>query len=183
MNRLVMASLTVAAIITMSGCTTEATRRIMEGEETEVTAQVSEADIRIFVSKAVQDIDAASVRYAKPGARRVINVKPTTVDTTSRGSQAGYLAETITACFQEELMNGGKFIVYDEAMAAATGTAPVKPEFVMIPKLREQNVRRDNGNFYKEYSLLIKLVDVATNLQFWQKRIPMQKAVDKANVL
>lgn len=183
MNRIsfALAAFSLAAIV--SGCATERTRRIVDGEDTEVTAQVSEADIRIFVSKAVQDIDRASVRYAKPNARRVINVKPTTVDTTARGSQAGYLAETITACFQEELMNGGKFVVYDETMAAATGSAPVKPEFVMVPKLREQNVRRDNGNFYKEYSLLIKLVDVQTNLQFWQKRVPLQKAVDRANVM
>ena len=183
MKKLAFVLATVAVAASMTGCMTEKSRRIVEGEDTEVTAQISEDDIRIFVSKTIQDIDKASARYAKPNARRVVNVKPTTVDTTARGSQAGYLAETITACFQEEMMNGGKFIVYDESMVQATGSAPVKPEFVMIPKLREQNVRRDNGNFYKEYSLMIKLIDVNTNLQFWQKRVPLRKAVDKANVL
>ena len=122
-------------------------------------------------------------RYAKPGARRIVNVKPFTVDTTARGSQAGYLADSLKLYFEEELMNGGKFIVYNENFAAQTGTAAVRPEFILTGKLREQNVRRDNGNFYKENSLLLKLTDVATGLDFWQKRVPLQKAVDKTNVM
>jgi hypothetical protein len=81
------------------------------------------------------------------------------------------------------LLQGGNFIVYNEEFAAQTGAAPVKPEFIMTGKLREQNVRRDNGNFYKENSLMIRLTDVATGLDFWQKRVPLQKAVDKTNVM
>lgn len=172
-----------AAAIAMAGCVTEQTRRIVDGEDTEVTSGFAEADLRIVVSKAVQDIDRASNRYAKPDARRVVNVKPFTVDTTARGSQAGYLADSLKTYFEEELMNGGKFIVYNEAFVAQTGTAAVRPEFVLTGKLCEQNVRRDNGNYYKENSLLLRLTDVATGLDFWQKRVPLQKAVDKANVL
>jgi len=182
MNRIVCGLAAVAAVA-LAGCVTEQTRRIVEGEDTEVTSGFAEADLRIVVSKAVQDIDSASQRYAKPGARRIVNVKPFTVDTTARGSQVGYLADSLKMYFEEELMNGEKFIVYNESFAAKTGTAAVRPEFVMTGKLREQNVRRDNGNFYKETSLLIKLTDVATGLDFWQKRVPLQKAVDKTNVL
>ena len=78
---------------------------------------------------------------------------------------------------------GGNFIVFNEDFAAQTGAAPVRPEFILTGKLREQNVRRDNGNFYKENSLMLRLTDVATGLDFWQKRVPLQKAVDKSNVL
>jgi len=73
--------------------------------------------------------------------------------------------------------------VYNENFAAQTGRATVQPEFIMTGKLREQNVRRDNGNFYKENSLMIRLTDVATGLDFWQKRVPLQKAVDRKNVM
>lgn len=187
MKQLMMGLSTLVACLCMTGCMTERTHTIYEGEDTEDTAGIAEKDIRFLVKKVIQDIDQASVRYAKPNARRVVNVKNITVDTTARGSQAGYLAETIAQCFQEELMNGGKFVVYNEQMAQASAVAgrpvTVTPEFVMIGKLKEQNVRRDNGNFYKEYSLLIKLTDVATNLDFWQKRVPIQKAVDKSNVM
>lgn len=182
MNRLGM-GLMVAAALATAGCATEQTRRIVDGEDTEVTSAFAEADLRIVVSKAVQDIDQASNRYAKPNARRIVNVKPFTVDTTARGSQAGYLADSLKTYFEEELMNGGKFIVYNEDFAAQTGAAAVRPEFILTGKLREQNVRRDNGNFYKENSLLLRLTDVATGLDFWQKRVPLQKAVDKKNVM
>lgn len=182
MNKLVVAAFAVAAAA-MTGCMTEQTRRIAEGEDTEVTSGFAEADLRIVVSKAIQDIDRASVRYAKPNARRVVNVKPFTVDTMARGSQAGYLADSLKAMFEEEMMNGEKFVVYNESFAAQTGVAPIRPEFILTGKLREQNVRRDNGNFYKENSLILRLTDVATGLDFWQKRVPLQKAVDKANVL
>lgn len=173
----------IGAALIVTGCATEQTRRIVDGEDTEVTAAFAEADLRIVVSKAVQDIDQASIRYAKPGARRVINIKPFTIDTTARGSQAGYLADSLKTYFEEELMNGGNFIVYNEEFASITGSAPVKPEFILTGKLREQNVRRDNGNFYKENSLLLRLTDIATGLDFWQKRVPLQKAVDKKNVM
>ena len=182
MNRIAYGMMVVAAVA-MTGCVTEQTRRIVDGEDTEVTSGFAEADLRIVVSKAIQDIDRASKRYEKPGNRRVVNVKPFTVDTTARGSQAGYLADSLKAYFEEELMNGDKFIVYNEAFAAQTGTAPIRPEFILTGKLREQNVRRDSGNFYKENSLLLKLTDTATGLDFWQKRVPLQKAVDKANVM
>lgn len=182
MNRLGMGVM-FAAALAAAGCATEQTRRIADGEDTEVTSAFAEADLRIVVSKAVQDIDQASNRYAKPNARRIVNVKPFTVDTTARGSQAGYLADSLKTYFEEELMNGGKFIVYNEDFAAQTGAAAVRPEFILTGKLREQNVRRDNGNFYKENSLLLRLTDVATGLDFWQKRVPLQKAVDKKNVM
>ena len=185
MNKLVYGM--VLAAFALSGCVTEQTRRIVDGEDTEVTSGFSEADLRIVVSKAVQGINQASIRYAKPGKRRVVNVKPFTVDTTARGSQAGYLADSLKSMFEEALMGwdgeGGSFIVYNEEFASKTGTAAVRPEFIMTGKLREQNVRRDNGNFYKENSLILRLTDVATGLDFWQKRVPLQKAVDKSNVM
>ena len=182
MNKLAYGMVVIAALA-MTGCMTERTRRIVEGEDTEVTSGFAEADLRIVVSKAIQDIDRASIRYAKPNARRVVNVKPFLVDTMARGSQAGYLAESLKAMFEEEMMNGEKFVVYNEAFAAQTGTAPIRSEFILTGTLKEQNVRRDNGNFYKENSLILRLTDVATGLDFWQKRVPLQKAVDRANVL
>ena len=186
MNKLAYGFIVAAALLA-TGCATEQTRRIARGEDTEVTAGFAEADLNIVVSEAVQGINRASMRYAKEGKRRVVNVKPFTVDTTARGSQAGYLADSLKTMFEESLMGwdgeGGKFIVYNEEFAAQTGAAPVRPEFILSGKLREQNVRRDNGNFYKENALLLRLTDVATGLDFWQKRVPLQKAVDKTNVM
>ena len=186
MKSLKFAAVALAALA-VAGCASTRTRRIIEGEDTEVTASFSEADLRIVVAEAVKGINTASMRYAKPDARRIVNVKPFTVDTMARGSQAGYLADSLKMMFEEALMGwdgeGGSFIVYNEDFARQTGSAASPPEFIMTGKLREQNVRRDNGDFYKENSLLIRLTDVATGLDFWQKRVPLQKAVSKENVM
>ena len=186
MNKLVY-GFAVAAALAAAGCATEQTRRIARGEDTEVTSGFAEADLNIVVSEAVQGINKASARYAKDDARRVVNVKPFTVDTTARGAQASYLADSLKTMLAAALMGwdgeGGKFVVSNENFAAQTGRATVQPEFILTGKLSEQNVRRDNGNFYKENSLMLRLTDVATGLDFWQKRVPLQKAVDKKNVM
>ena len=182
MNKFAYCAVLLASSV-LVGCATERSRRIVEGEDTEVTAGFAEADLRIVVSKAIQDIDQASMRYAKPNARRIVNVKPFTVDTTARGSQAGYLADSLKVYFEEEMMASGKFIVFNEAFAAQGAAAAARPEYILTGKLREQNVRRDNGNFYKETSLILRITDATSGLDFWQKRVPLQKAVDRKNVL
>lgn len=175
------------AAVAMAGCMTESTHRIVKGEDTEDTSGLSEQDLTYVVAQAVQGINKASMRYAKPGKRRVVSVKPFTVDTTARGMQAGYLADSLKIMLEEALMgwdgDGGAFIVYNEDFVSRTGTAAVRPEFILTGKLREQNVRRDNGNVYKENSLMLRLTDAATGLDFWQKRVPLLKGVDKANMM
>ena len=108
MNKLVY-GFAVAAALAAAGCATEQTRRIARGEDTEVTSGFAEADLNIVVSEAVQGINKASARYAKDDARRVVNVKPFTVDTTARGAQA-YEAELarLRQCVADaEAENGG----------------------------------------------------------------------------
>ena len=201
MNRLALGLMVVATLATV-GCATEQTRRIVKGEDTEVTSGMSEEDLRIIVRDAMDNMRKKSYRFVAnqcqqqgvqvpAKVRRIVNVKPFTIDTTARGSQAGYLADSLKIMFEEEMMNmdddepsaKASFILYNEDVATQTGNAPVRPEFILNGKLREQNVRRDNGNFYKENSLILRLTDVATTLDFWQTRVPLQKAVDKKNVM
>ena len=61
MNKLVFGFVVIASIM-VSGCATEQTRRIVRGEDTEVTAGFSEADLNIVVSEAVQGINKAAMR-------------------------------------------------------------------------------------------------------------------------
>ena len=200
MNRIAFGALIVAATV-VSGCATEQTRRIAKGEDTEVTAGFAEADLRIVVSDAMQDMRLKSYRFVasqcqKQGVavparvRRIVSVKPFTIDTTVRGSHAGYLADSLKIMFEEEMMNmsdgdegTAAFVLYNEDIVKRTGVAAVRPEFILTGKLREQSVRRDGGNFYKETFLQLRLTDAATGLDFWQKRVPLQKAVDKKNIM
>ena len=139
MNKLIMIAMLSAAAVTLTGCMTEKSRLITEGETAEVTSGFSEDEIRAFTRDVVQKINAASARYAIPGKRRIVNVKNFKIDTLSRGNDAAYLSETIAQCLKEELLNGGMFIVYNERVGAA-GT--VQPEFVLDAKLLQRNGKR-----------------------------------------
>ena len=185
MNKFAMIAAVSVAAMSMTGCMTEKSRLITAGETAEVTAGFSEDEIRAFTRDVVQKINAASARYAVPGKRRIVNVKNFKIDTLSRGNDAAYLSETIAQCIKEELLNGDIFIVYNERVGAA-GT--VQPEFVLDAKLMQRNVRRDNGNYYQEFSLNVQMMDMVpgsqTNgVEYFNRRFPIRKAVDKANAM
>ena len=185
MNKFIMIAMLSAATVVMTGCMTEKSRLIVEGETAEVTAGFSEDEIRAFTRDVVQKINAASARYAIPGKRRIVNVKNFKIDTLSRGNDAAYLAETLPQCLKEELLNGGMFIVYNERVGVA-GT--VVPEFVLDAQLLQRNMRRDNGNVYQEFSLNIQMMDMLPGsqtygLEFFNRRFPIRKGVDKANAM
>ena len=151
MKNLIITAVFSACAFAMTGCMTERTSYVVEGETAEAVAGFSEDDIRTVVLKVIQDINIKSARYSTPqNPVRVVNVKKVKIDTNSRGNDAVYLADTIAQCFKEEL--GGrdplnpKFYVYNEEVAA-------------------------------------KLVNVATSIEFWQKRVPLRKAVDKSRAM
>jgi len=190
MNKLIMIATLSVAAAAVTGCMTEKSRLIVEGETAEVTAGFSEDEIRSSVSAVIQGINQASARYAVDDKRRIVNVKNLKIDTQSRGNDASYLSETIAQCLREGLTGydgpDGKFIVYNEEIGRR---GRVQPEFILDATLKQRNMRRDNGNVYQEFSLLIQLTDCKDpnsdtyGLEFWQKRFPIRKAVDKANAM
>ena len=195
MKNLMITAVLSACAFAMTGCMTERSRLVVEGETAEETAGFNEDNIRSVVKSVIDDINLRSKRYlTAENPVRVVNVKKVKIDTNSRGNDAIYLADTIAQCFKEELTNQGdgrddqrRFIVYNEEAAAKAAAAgrpvPYQPHFILESTLRQRNVRRDNGNVYQEFSLNIQLVDVATSMEFWQKRVPLRKAVDKTRAM
>ena len=59
----------------------------------------------------------------------------------------------------------------------------VDPQFSLLGRLTQRNLRQDNGDIQIEYSLNLQLIELATGLEFWQKRIHVGKLIDKKNVL
>ena len=184
MKKMMMGAALAACAMAMTGCMTQS-RLIPQGATAEVVAGFSQDDIDSVLETVKEDINKASMRYAVPGKRRVINVKDIQNDTLSRGRDADFLSETLGEGIREKLTNSGNFIVYNEMMAqnalAAGQAVTTIPEFVMFGSLKQRNMRKDNGDVYQEFSLNIRLVDVKTQLEFWQKRVPLRKEVDRRN--
>ena len=73
-------------------------------------------------------------------------------------------------------------IVYNKE-AAQYATVKVTPQYRLAGRLTERHLRQDNDDVQKEYNLNLTLVDLATGLEFWQKRVHVGKEVDASNAM
>jgi len=186
-----LVTLALVAAVGICGCQTTS-KYVHPDEDAKVTGGFSQKDFAYTVKVAVDSLRTASGRYrGANGARRVLNVKNITVDTTDRGNAAAGLAEELGQYLREALTEDGCFVIYNEKLAAqalAQGASVPSPEFVLYGRLGERNVRKDNGDFYREYSLNLQLVGTAASgrfagLEVWQKRIPLRKEIDEDRIL
>ena len=177
---LVIATIAVASFVT--GCATR-THRYAAGETRQTVAGFSEEDVNDTISRAIQSLFSQNRIQLLEGSNRAVMVVENVInDTLSRGRDAGALAEALGQSLREELTNGGKVIVYNKE-AAQYAKVKVEPQYRLAGRLTERNLRQDNGDVQKEYNLNLTLVDLATGLEFWQKRVHVGKLVDSSNIM
>ena len=181
MRILTVTALSLVACL-IAGCAT-ATRKYAASETRQTVAGFSEADVQDAVSRAVQSILSQERIRLKEGANRaVVSVNNIINDTMSRGYDASILAENICQSLREELTNSGRVVVYNKDVAKYA-QVQVTPQYVLVGRLSERHMRQDNGDIQKEYNLNLSLVEVATGLEFWQKRIHIGKLVSSRNAM
>jgi PBP1b-binding outer membrane lipoprotein LpoB len=182
MKTIIFAGIMSLTICAMTGCTTT-TRKYAQGETRQTVAGFSEADIQDTVSRAVQSILSQDRIKLKQGANRaILSVENIVNDTMSRGFDASVLAESIGLSLREGLTSSGKVVVYNKNVAQYA-QVQLTPQYILLGRLTERHLRQDNGDIQKEYNLNLTLVEVATGLEFWQKRIHVGKLVDSKNAL
>ena len=94
MTTVMMSAALAVCAVAITGCMTRS-RLIPQGATAEVVAGFSQDDIESVLETVREEINKASMRYAVPGHRRVINVKDILNDTLSRGRDADFLSETL----------------------------------------------------------------------------------------
>ncbi len=164
-----------------TGCATT-THYVPAGATVAAVGGFSQDDIDYTVSQAVQSMLAQGRLASTDGSRKVVVVENVKNDTLSLGSQADALAEAIGLSLRENLTNSGKILVFNKQVAQYA-TVKVDPQMTLYGRLTQRNLRQDNGDIQIEYSLNLQLIDLATGLEFWQKRIPLRKIADPANAL
>lgn len=170
-----------AAFVLATGCATR-THYVPQGGTVAAVGAFSQDDVDDTVSRAVQSLLAQGRLRSEDGSRKVVVVENVVNDTFSRGSQSDALAEALGLSLRENLTNSGKILVYNKR-AAQYATVRVDPQMSLLGRLTQRNLRQDNGDVQIEYSLNLQLIDLATGLEFWQKRIPLRKIADRANAL
>lgn len=170
-----------AASALMTGCATP-THYVPQGGTVAAVGGFSQDDIDYTVSQAVQSMLAQGRLRSEDGSRKVVVVENVVDDTLSRGAQSDALAEALGLSLRENLTNSGKILVFNKSVAQYA-TVRVDPQLTLHGRLTQRNLRQDNGDIQVEYSLNLQLVDLATGLEFWQKRIPLRKIADRANAM
>ena len=181
LSKMLAIAASCAAPVLMTGCATP-TRYVPQGGTVAAVGGFSQDDIDYTVSQAVQSMLAQGRLRSEDGSRKVVVVENVVDDTLSRGAQSDALAEALGLSLRENLTNSGKILVFNKSVAQY---APVRvdPQLTLHGRLTQRNLRQDNGDIQVEYSLNLQLVDLATGLEFWQKRIPLRKIADRANAM
>ncbi len=178
---LAIAACCAAPVLMMTGCATP-THYVPQGGTVAAVGGFSQDDIDYTVSQAVQSMLAQGRLRSEDGSRKVVVVENVVDDTLSRGAQSDALAEALGLSLRENLTNSGKILVFNKNVAQYA-TVRVDPQLTLHGRLTQRNLRQDNGDIQVEYSLNLQLVDLATGLEFWQKRIPLRKIADRANAM
>lgn len=174
----------LVAVAVFTGCANiTRTQYIPQGTRAEAVAGFSQDDIDDVISRAVQSVLWQDRIKLLPGANRAVLIIPdVTNDTLSRGRDCNALAENLGISLREELTNSGKVVVYNKEVGA-TAQVDVSIQYILKGSLKQRNLRTDYGDFQIEYSLNLTLVELATGLEFWQKRIPIRKLADRRNLM
>ena len=166
----------------LSGCTTK-TQYLPTGAPVQVVTGFSQDDIDYTIQQAVNSIVSLDRIKAPEGSQRAVVIVENVVnDTNSRGRDSEALAEGLGLSLREQLTDCGKIIVYNKE-AAQYATVKVTPQYTLYGRLTQRNLRQDNSDIQIEYSLNLQLVDLATGLEFWQRRIPLRKLAARKNAM
>ena len=168
--------------ILMAGCETT-TAYLPQGAVVQTVAGFSQDDIEYTASLAVESLLTLDRIKAPEGAQRAIVVVENVVnDTNSRGRDAEALAEGLGLTLREQLTDCGKIVVFNKE-AAQYASVKVTPQYSLNGRLTQRNLRQDNSDVQIEYSLNLQLIDLATGLEFWQRRIPLRKIASRRNAM
>ena len=188
----------LAAAVTMSGCMTPTTRIDIQNDRGPQVAGVDYRDLQEAANAMLQSLFKSGRLDRTDGGQYVLTVGRVTNDTTQRLD-----TDTLTSYITEELMNSGKVMVtsamaasaanrdemvnaarsvrgnseFNQATVAKQGQL-VAPTHSLYGKIVQRQVFMDNGDKQLEYYFQLRIVEIASGLQWWQKQYVIGKRAD-----
>jgi uncharacterized protein (TIGR02722 family) len=186
------------------GCATKTGRIDLGNDRGPQVAGIDYRDVQEATRALVQDL-VRSGRLDRPnGGTYVMTVGKVVNDTNRRDFDTDMLTSYIT----EELMNSGKVMV-TSAMAASAGNVDemvnagrsvrgnaefnqqtvaktgqlVAPTHSVFGKVIERQIYMDGGDRQVEYWFQLKITEIASGLQWWQKQYVIGKRAAAENAL
>lgn len=199
MTRMAVYGLTALAVGVLTGCRTPTTRVDIMNDRGGAVAALDYRDVREAANVVLKSLLGSGRLDRTDGGVYVLAVGKVKNDTMQRHFDTDMLTSYIT----EELMNSGKVMVtsamshsadnrdemiqaarsvrgnseFNQATVAKTGQL-VAPTHSIFGKIIQREVRMDNGDKQVEYYFQLRITDLATGLQWWQKQHPIIKRTD-----
>lgn len=193
-NCLIAAVLSVLAV----GCTTPTTRIDVRNDRAAPTAGLDYRDVQLAANEMLQSLFRSGRLDRGDGKQYVMTVGDVKNDTMQR-----FDTDILTSYITEELMNNNKIMVtsamaakadnrdemiqasrsvrgnaeFNQNTVARTGQL-VAPSHSVYGKIIQREVRMDNGDKQIEYYFQLRIVELATGLQWWQKQTLIGKRTD-----
>ena len=188
--------LALAALV--AGCTTPTTRIDMRNDLGPAVAGLDYRDVQLAANQLMQSLFRSGRLDRGDGQLYVMTVGKVKNDTMQR-----FDTDILTSYITEELMNSGKVMV-TSAMAAGADNRDemingvrsvrgngefnqntvakagqlVAPTHSVYGKIIQREIPMDNGDKQIEYYFQLRIVELATGLQWWQKQAVIGKRTD-----
>jgi uncharacterized protein (TIGR02722 family) len=188
--------LALAALV--AGCTTPTTRIDMRNDLGPAVAGLDYRDVQLAANQLMQSLFRSGRLDRGDGQLYVMTVGKVKNDTMQR-----FDTDILSSYITEELMNSGKVMV-TSAMAAGADNRDemingvrsvrgngefnqntvakagqlVAPTHSVYGKIIQRELRMDNGDKQIEYYFQLRIVELATGLQWWQKQAVIGKRTD-----
>ncbi len=188
--------LALAALV--AGCTTPTTRIDVRNDLGPQVAGLDYRDVQIAANQMLQSLYQSGRLDRADGQQYVMTVGKVTNDTMQR-----FDTDILTSSITQELMKGGKVVVTSAMAASASNrdemvngvrtvrnnpefnqnTVPqagqlVAPSHSVYGKIIQREIRMDNGDKQVEYYFQLRIVELATGLQWWQNQTLIGKRTD-----
>ena len=190
-----------AAVLLFSGCVTPTTRIVMDNDRGPQVASLDYRDLQEAANSMLQSLIRSGRLDRTDGKSYVMTIGEVKNDTMQR-----FDTDTLTSYITEQLMNSGKVMVtsamaatkdnsdqmitvarsvrgnaeYNQSSVAKEGQL-VAPTHSIYGKIIQRDIRMDNGDKQIEYYFQLRIVEIATGLQWWQKQHVIGKRTDGAN--
>ena len=188
--------LALAALV--AGCTTPTTRVDLRNDRGPQVAGLDYRDVQLAANTVLQSLYRSGRLDRGDGQMYVLSVDRVKNDTMQR-----FDTDIVTSYITQELMDNNKVMVtsamaatednragmingartargnaeFNQATVAQTGQL-VAPSHTIYGKIIQREIRMDNGDKQVEYYLQMRLVELATGLQWWQGQVPIVKRAD-----
>ncbi|MGN0852591.1 MAG: penicillin-binding protein activator LpoB [Kiritimatiellia bacterium] len=198
MKNLFVALSLVAGVSFFAGCTTPTARIDMHNDRGPQVAGLDYRDVQEAANVMLQSLFKSGRLDRTDGQAYVMTVGKVKNDTMQR-----FDTDTLTAYITEELMNSGKVMVTSALAAGADnrdemvnavrtvrGNAEfnantvagsgqlVAPTHSLFGKIIQREIRMDNGDKQIEYYFQLRITELASGLQWWQKQHVIGKRAD-----